>query len=397
MTIRNYIPVTLKTRKVGRHRYYYLYWPGPNSKPVRLSLGNIKSISCREAKVLRSRKEVEINEHSSGHDPGKCPKLSVFVDLYLKTRKDELAPGTLELHRQTIKYLIGYFKNDPRIDRITASMARLFKAALAAGNLAFLNKRRTVPATSTVEIHARNARTLFSIAVDDNIITRNPFAKIPKTVKLSKRWHYVSKTDYEKLIAAAGGMNWKLLISICRLAALRRQEALNLTWADIDFERHLIRVVGDQDWQPKNKSSRIIPIDVDLYNLLLEAHSIAPAGQVRVVEGLSKNNIWRDFGKICRRAGVEIYAKPMHTLRKNCITDWARVSPAHVVSQWAGHSDIATTQEHYLQVSELEYIRVSQVKLLEFAQDFAQPDEKTDLCKTKECTKPFSGNELRKA
>ena len=53
------------------------------------------------------------------------------------------------------------------------------------------------------------------------------------------------------------------------------------------------------------------------------------------------------------------YAKPLHTLRKSCITDWAKHFSAHVVKQWAGHSDLNTTDRYYLQVSEAEYERAA--------------------------------------
>ena len=70
-------------------------------------------------------------------------------------------------------------------------------------------------------------------------------------------------------------------------------------------------------------------------------------------------NIWRDFGPLCKRAGVARYPKPMHALRKSCITDWAMNSPAHAVQAWAGHSDYRTTTRYYLKVSEGDYDRVT--------------------------------------
>ena len=70
-------------------------------------------------------------------------------------------------------------------------------------------------------------------------------------------------------------------------------------------------------------------------------------------------NASRDFTALCRRAGVSRYAKPFHTLRKTCLTDWAMRFPAHVVAAWAGHASIETTREYYLQVSESEYERAA--------------------------------------
>ncbi len=63
------------------------------------------------------------------------------------------------------------------------------------------------------------------------------------------------------------------------------------------------------------------------------------------------------------KAGPVRYAKPLHTLRKNCITDWATHFPAHVVKQWAGHSSLDTTDRYYLQVSEAEYERAAVTRM----------------------------------
>lgn len=70
-------------------------------------------------------------------------------------------------------------------------------------------------------------------------------------------------------------------------------------------------------------------------------------------------NIWRDFGVIAKQAGIVRYAKPLHSLRKSCITDWAGRFGAHVVKEWAGHEDIDTTLKFYLKVPDAEYQRAA--------------------------------------
>ena len=42
---------------------------------------------------------------------------------------------------------------------------------------------------------------------------------------------------------------------------------------------------------------------------------------------------------------------------------WASDFPAHVVKQWAGHSDLETTDRYYLQVSESEYERAAATRM----------------------------------
>lgn len=68
-----------------------------------------------------------------------------------------------------------------------------------------------------------------------------------------------------------------------------------------------------------------------------------------------KKNVWRDFQVIAKRAGVKSYAKPIHSLRKSRITDWAGKHPPHVVMAWAGHSDLRTTLKYYSKVQESDF------------------------------------------
>ena len=56
------------------------------------------------------------------------------------------------------------------------------------------------------------------------------------------------------------------------------------------------------------------------------------------------------------------HAKPIHSLRKSCILDWADRHPAHVVKEWAGHADLNTTDSYYLQVPESEYERAARMR-----------------------------------
>jgi len=60
-----------------------------------------------------------------------------------------------------------------------------------------------------------------------------------------------------------------------------------------------------------------------------------------------------------RKAGVQAWKSPMHTLRKTCLTQWAHEFPIHVVKEWAGHADIETTSQFYLKVGEGDYERAA--------------------------------------
>src|SRR5262249_37109014 len=114
----------------------------------------------------------------------------------------------------------------------------------------------------------------------------------------------------------------------------------------------------------KDGDVRTVPISPALHALLREARDRDPDGaMVLPRDGVGRTNIWRDFQVLFKRAGVTPYSKPMHSLRKSCITDWARTNPSHVVQQWAGHSDYRTTAQHYLQVSVSDYRKAAGLPL----------------------------------
>jgi len=168
-----------------------------------------------------------------------------------------------------------------------------------------------------------------------------------------------------KLYMAAPSPAWKNLFGLARWAALRREETLNLQWHQVDWKNNRLQIISRQDWEVKDKDPRMVPICMDLQELLMEAFEQAPAGENYVIPKgcINVKNVWRDFGIICKRAEVARYAKPIHSLRKSCITDWASQFPMHVVQEWAGHSDIDTTNQYYLKVSELEYQKAAKLRM----------------------------------
>jgi integrase len=358
---REAVNLTKQTVKAesGKYTYWYLRWFGTDGKFHGKSIGRIDKISRRQAEKLKRQKENELSEHPGRRNVKASYSLSTFCQQYLGARKSELTFGTLQLHEQTVKYLLAYFGSDKRIDQISRAGARAFKTTLAENCLKGVSKTGRAMGTVTVDMHIRNCRTIFNHAVEDDIILFNPFDRLSNATKVERDWHYVTKDEYDRLVDATQNMNWRLLISLCRLAGMRRGEALNLAWSDINWESNYIRIIAKKEWQPKDKNPRNIPLCPELQKILLEAYNRAESGQNQVVEGIVVENLWRDFNTLFQRAGVSKYSKPFHTLRKSCITDWAANYPAHVVKEWAGHSSLDTTDRYYLQVPESEYSRAS--------------------------------------
>jgi integrase len=307
--------------------------------------------SRRQAELERSRFEDEVNAYRNLRENVKAPTLGEYLDRYLAVRQTELSPGTLELHERTGKYLKEYFGNNRRLDDIAKADARDFKAALGDNKLS----TKVKPSFCTVNQHIRNARKMFAVAVDDELLLGNPFGKLTSQDPSPRAWHEVTEDEFRKLMEIAR-FDWRLLLTLACWAGLRRGEALNLRWENIDWERHRLTVIANEEWKPKDKDSRTIPIAPDLHRLILAASKGIADQRGKVIPGtINERNVDRDFKVLCRRAGVVPWRKPMHTLRKTCLTRWARQFPLHVVKEWAGHGDERTTLKFYLKVSESEY------------------------------------------
>lgn len=348
--------VTLSKQTTKGIEYWVMRWRTPDGRRPGESLGPTSAMSKRQAEVQRRRKEAELTTNPGYAAAGRAPALKSYTDEYIKSRQKELRPGTLLLHEKTIAYLIKQFGDFRRIDTITRADARAFKTAMTSGDLKSASKRPRDLEAATIDGHMRNARVIFQQAVEDDRLLYNPFDRLKSAGQDDKDWHYVDAAEFAKLMHAANE-SWRRMLALGRMAGLRRDEALHVKWEHVDWETHQLTIISSEDWSVKDAESRTVPICPELNALLLDAFDSAPAGATFIVEPgtIAVKNIWRDAGALCRRADVKVYAKPMHALRKSCITDWAAQHPAHVIKEWAGHSDIRTTLKYYLKVSPRDY------------------------------------------
>jgi hypothetical protein len=94
----------------------------------------------------------------------------------------------------------------------------------------------------------------------------------------------------------------------------------------------------------------------ELRPYLLEVFEAAEPGTEHVITRYrdSACNLRTHFGRIIRKAGLEVWPKPWHNLRATRQTELAERYPIHVVCQWIGNSR-AVAQEHYLQVTDAHF------------------------------------------
>ena len=354
---------------------------------------------------LRSHAERYARDKAAEFDSG-IPRdqdtgdtLGPFLSEWLRSRRHELRPASIDLYKNTIERLKSYFGKDIHLSDITPKKATAFLADQ--GNQKYQDKPLSDWTRDQIK---RHCKTIFKAAVEWRLIGFSPFESVKGKKCSKRRWYWMKVREYHELLSAAPTLRWKVFYAMAYTSGCRMSELVSLTWNDIDFERGLLIIqnrVGTPDMPPfdlKDYEQRQIPLPEHTINLLLEWQGEAPENVPFILltreryervlkrwDGLQKtkkpwrnrymvNNVNRDFKSHYRRAGIKpVGAFTIHTLRKCCGGNWAERLPMHVVKELMGHSTIATTQEFYLQVDDDH-----RAKAAESIQEMIEPKTKSD-------------------
>lgn len=209
-------------------------------------------------------------------------------------------------------------------------------------------------AEATINKHVRYEKITLERAVVEKRLTglrENPLASEScGTVKARKNWRTVTEEELGRIMDKCPTTGWKMLFALCRYAGLRQQEAVRLTWEDIEWgdERPYLTVHVPPDARGNAQADttkwhhRRTLIEPRLMTLLTAAHCSDDPGN-GPCHGVPPvpDRVSAYATLICLRAGM-VYAKPLHTLRKNLETEWFAKYPAPEVAAMLGHSmDVA--------------------------------------------------------
>jgi len=267
------------------------------------------------------------------------PQLGNFLEKHIGQRRLGIALASAERLQDTANLLCSYFGASTPIDTITPDSAKDWRANLLA-------EGRKEP---TARLHSRNVKSFFNDAVERELISRNPFAKLKSAAIAGDRDHYVTPEDSVKILDACPDIQWRTLFALARFSGLRcPSETHNITWRDVDWDHRRLTV-----YARKTDTTRVVPIIPELMPILQEAFDAAEEGSEKIIT-LSRSNRHRTFKEIIRRAGLTIWPGLFKTLRQSCETQLAMTCPQHAVSAWIGHS-MKVSERHYLQLTDDVY------------------------------------------
>ncbi len=288
------------------------------------------------------------------------PNITMYAQTYLNEHRG-IEESTRSLTALVVRYLAEVLQDKP-IGDITIGDAERFKNWL-------LHKVKKTSAN----IYVKSIRPIFSQAVLDEEIPKNPFAAI-KLFRVPKRQKIRIYESWEirAIVGQAPNMWWRAIVLLGLL--LRRGEVLNTTLADVDFRKGVLTVQPKEDserlgtwrFQPKDYDTREIPLTPEANSLLVtiscelpdrQPYLLVPpkryqwlmAHRDRLTHATRKcpiANFNREFHRIRKRAGIK--HGTYHDLRRTGITMLLEngLQP-HQVMQIAGHSQIETTINYY--------------------------------------------------
>lgn len=219
---------------------------------------------------------------------------------------------------------------------------------------------------------------LFESAVENGLIAKNPITKAIKCTsgKKSKNRGALTVDEQSKFIHAAKKMSNYNQYALVLQTGLRIGELTALKWSDIDFEKGLLRVSRSMEYihsqnawkigDTKSKSgNREIPLTKEAVLILKNQKEKLVSSKVismefsgfiflnRNGEPTKRYSYNKDLSRIAEKVGITSFS--MHTLRHTfatrCIEAGMKPKTLQAIM---GHSDISTTMNMYVHVTEQE-------------------------------------------
>ncbi|MEO1528202.1 MAG: hypothetical protein AAFX06_22455 [Planctomycetota bacterium] len=316
-------------------------------------------------------------------------RLGALLDHFMDTEASDLGESTRENLNLTRENLIGYFGADRDITTIKKDEARAWRRQLAAkGNRRVKKGETKAMADNTVRRRTGRARQFFNFAIEQEIITANPFVqkgKMPaSTIRNDERMVFVTHEAIEQCQAAmhqvflpnastkrphSNAVDFRTMIALARYAGIRcPSELVKLKWEHVQFgvvdpdnPREMLGGSNGWGWmtihskktqQYEGGAIRRVPIFAHLQWYLREAKQYASVDAVYVIQNpayrqLRANNR-TSFLKAIAKVGLTPWDKLFQNLRSSWESELLAKHPLGDVAPWLGHS-VEVAAKHYVQ------------------------------------------------
>lgn len=216
---------------------------------------------------------------------------------------------------------------------------------------------------ATVAMTIGRFRTFWSWCVKRDVTSTNVFENVRKgsTVNRSKDFQ-VPREWTDRILEACPSQNWRTLFVLWRVAGLRQQEPLHLTWDCVNWEKKRLLVPSPKTSRYEGRESRIIPLFPILERELSASWEEVPEGEKYVVWQNRRKNFDTSFKRILFWAGLPPWQKLFQNMRASAENDLVEDGyPAHVVGEWIGHTP-KVQLKHYLRTLDSYFDKATQTQ-----------------------------------
>lgn len=328
---------------------YYLRYKNESNTTAHQKIGRTSEISLGEA---RKRARLQKAEILQGSDPRGEEKARKAVITFTEFFEQHYLPFVMsrkrswkrdeELFRLRIKGVFG----NKRLNEMTRQQIQTFHASVTAEGLS----------AASADHHLKLIRHAFNLAVEWNMLERNPAAGIKQFNVDNKVEHYLNDEELERLVTVLRANDPP---TVCQVALFllstgaRLSEALQGAWGQIDRRSRVWRVPASNS---KSKRIRAIPLNDSALEVLdlLDTEGRSEHLFINLQTGAQLTSVNRVWSRLRVKAGLPHLR--LHDLRHQFASFLVNNGRTlYEVQKILGHSDAKVTERYaHLSLSTLQ-------------------------------------------
>ena len=325
----------------GKNVYFLDYYDPWLSKRKRITIGPRK----RDAEKMKLQIYQQMMDRFVGTpgEPTGNIAIEQVVHNYIRSKQNRVAATTIsrymEFAANFLNYMSEFFPTITRTDQLAKVYVEKF----------LIHRQDQGHAIKTVNGELQFVKSVMLYAVQEGYLQFSPLTTLKpfQDPNRAQKVQYWTKDEISQIFGEVKPY-YRDAMEFLYLTGLRKEEMMNLTWADLTetdgkFE---IAIQAKADWKPKTNRRRIVPLTAGAVVLVKnQSRSDSHDYIFKSCEGnkLHRNRLYEDLKRALKKLGLEgNIHKFRHTFASHLVMKGAGIE---AVSRLLGHSSIEMTMK----------------------------------------------------